>query len=73
MSQKGRLNPNAKVIKKTMIITCLIMFFFAFVINLSVFLQFQFMAFAILVTHVFSPVQFASDIYLDTFGFHFSI
>lgn len=36
-----------------MIITCLIMFFFAFVINLSVFLQFHFMAFAILVTHVF--------------------
>lgn len=29
------------------------MFFFAFVINLSVFLQFHFMAFAILVTHVF--------------------
>ena len=56
-----------------MIITCLIMFFCAFVINLSVFLQFHFIAFAILVTHVFSPVQFASDIYLDTFGFHFSI
>ena len=47
------------------------MFFFAFVINLSVFLQFHFIAFAILVTHVFSPVQFAFDIYLDTFGFHF--
>lgn len=72
MSQKGRLNPNAKVIKNYdnhMSHNV----FFAFVINLSVFLQFHFIAFAILVTHVFSPVQFASDIYLDTFGFHFSI